>query len=175
MSDELVACIVEGGAERAVIDLLLDNHLLIFEREQLLDDALLLDKTARRADVFEKRYLGRHYSKPIVVYRILDNPKSDRFKLSPFGVNTVKVVNVDTSPEIEMLVIHAEHAYESWMKARVKPSVYCKDHLHMRHVKEYEFIQEYFSDIDKLLYALEEYKRCSKPRKDELTIWDLVK
>lgn len=29
-----IACICEGSAEQAIIDNLLDNHLLIFEREQ---------------------------------------------------------------------------------------------------------------------------------------------
>ena len=33
-----IACICEGSAEQAIIDNLLDNHLLIFEREQIIDD-----------------------------------------------------------------------------------------------------------------------------------------
>lgn len=45
----------------------------------------------------------------------------------------------------------------------------------MPHVKEYDYVKAYFSDIDKLLSALEAYKRCAKQRKDELTIFDLVK
>lgn len=32
----LIACICEGSAEQAIIDNLLDNHLLIFEREQIM-------------------------------------------------------------------------------------------------------------------------------------------
>lgn len=35
------ACICEGGAERAIIDLLLDNHKLIFEREELIVSSVL--------------------------------------------------------------------------------------------------------------------------------------
>ena len=30
-----VACITEGAAEKAIIDLLLDNHVLCFERSDL--------------------------------------------------------------------------------------------------------------------------------------------
>lgn len=30
------ACICEGAAEEAIIDILLDNHLLIFERSELI-------------------------------------------------------------------------------------------------------------------------------------------
>ena len=76
MSKELIACIVEGGAERAIIDLLLDNCCLCFDREDLLDADLLLDKAARNAKTFQRRYLSGRYSLPIKVYRILDNPKS---------------------------------------------------------------------------------------------------
>ena len=71
MSKELIACIVEGGAERAIIDLLLDNRCLCFDREDLLDADLLLDKAARNAKTFQRRYLSRGYSLPIKVYRIL--------------------------------------------------------------------------------------------------------
>ena len=57
----------------------------------------------------------------------------------------------------------------------MKPSDYCKSILKMPRVKEYDYVRDYFSDIDKLLEALEEYKRCTKKRKGELTIFDLVK
>ncbi|MBQ9251076.1 MAG: hypothetical protein IJ188_00380 [Clostridia bacterium] len=33
-----VACIAEGSAETAIIDILVDHHLLIFEREEMLDE-----------------------------------------------------------------------------------------------------------------------------------------
>ena len=33
-----IACICEGGAERAILDLLLDNYKLIFEREDLIEE-----------------------------------------------------------------------------------------------------------------------------------------
>ena len=74
-----------------------------------------------------------------------------------------------------MLIIYAEGAYEDYLKKRMKPSDYCKSVLKMPRVKEYEYVKDYFSDIDKLLGALEEYKRCTKKRKGELTIFDLVK
>ena len=79
MSKELIACLVEGGAERAIIDLQLDNR-------------------------------------SIKVYRILDNPKSDRFVLDELYREKVSVINVVTSPEIEMLIIYAEGAYEDYLK-----------------------------------------------------------
>jgi len=34
---KIKACISEGAAEAAIIDILLDNDLLIFRREEMLD------------------------------------------------------------------------------------------------------------------------------------------
>ena len=36
-----VACITEGAAEKAIIDLLLDNHVLCFDRSDLLDEEIM--------------------------------------------------------------------------------------------------------------------------------------
>ena len=40
-NSSLIACICEGGAETAIMNILLDNDLLIFRREQLLEDSVL--------------------------------------------------------------------------------------------------------------------------------------
>ena len=45
-----VACIAEGAAETAIIDILLDHHLLTFDREEMLDEQVL---RCRSASVFE--------------------------------------------------------------------------------------------------------------------------
>lgn len=58
-----VACICEGGAERAIIDLLLDHHKLIFERTDLIDEEVLRCRCARD---FEKNHLKKGFSEKIV-------------------------------------------------------------------------------------------------------------
>ncbi|MGM9978218.1 MAG: hypothetical protein ACI33J_05425 [Clostridium sp.] len=35
------ACICEGSAEQAIMDILLDEHLLIFERDDMLDEQVI--------------------------------------------------------------------------------------------------------------------------------------
>ena len=42
-----IACICEGGAERAILDLLLDNHKLKFEHEDLIEEEVLRCRSAR--------------------------------------------------------------------------------------------------------------------------------
>ncbi len=52
------ACICEGAAEKAIIDILLDNGLLIFSRDELIDDVI----RCRDGQQFEKRYLRKEFN-----------------------------------------------------------------------------------------------------------------
>lgn len=42
------ACICEGSAETAIIDILLDNNMLIFKRNEILDEKVIRCRSARR-------------------------------------------------------------------------------------------------------------------------------
>ena len=50
------ACICEGGAETAIMDLLLDQNKLIFSRDELLEGEIL---RTRKGKEFETRYLKK--------------------------------------------------------------------------------------------------------------------
>ena len=171
-----IACICEGGAERAILDLLLDNHKLIFEREDLIEEEVLRCRSGKE---FEKRYLRKGFSDKITIYRILDS-RSERFNLSKAYEPKVDVKNVITAPEIEKLIICNEGKIKDYERETrknpvLKPSIYCKAFLKYYDVKSYDFVTEYFSDMDVLLSALHEYRRISKVRANEMTIWDLLK
>ena len=66
------ACICEGSAEAAIIDILVDNDLLIFSREEMLDEKVLRCRSAKN---FEERYLRKDFNGQISVIRILDSRK----------------------------------------------------------------------------------------------------
>ena len=53
-----VACICEGSAEHAIMDILLDNDLLIFTREEMLEEEVIRCREGKR---FEERYLRKGY------------------------------------------------------------------------------------------------------------------
>lgn len=169
----LIACICEGTAERVIIDKLLDENMLLFSREDLLDEEVL---KCRNAKVFQDRYLGKGFSKKITVYRILDS-RRENFKLSNAYKHKVDVINVITAPEIEMLVIINEGKYKDYQKVKstVKPSDYCIKTLKMPDVKNYEFIKEYFRNIDNLIDSIKEYKKLAKDHKGELCLADILK
>ena len=170
------ACICEGAAERAIIDLLLDKKKLIFEREDLIEEEVLKSRSAKE---FETRYLRKGFSEKITVYRILDS-RGEEFKLSKAYEHKVDVVNVITAPEIEMLIIFTEKKYNAYKNEKrknqqLKPSDFCKINLKYTKVKQYDFVKEYFADIPVLLNALHEYKSKSRIQKNEKTLWDLLR
>lgn len=84
------ACICEGSAEMAIIDILLDHELLIFQREDLIEETPLLCRNGKK---FEEQYLRRQFDDQITVFRILDS-RREKFKLSKAYQSKVHVINV---------------------------------------------------------------------------------
>lgn len=113
-----IACICEGGAERAILDLLLDNHKLIFEREDLIEEEVL---RCRKGKEFEERYLRKGFSEKITIYWIHDS-RSEKFNLSRAYEHKVDIKNVITAPEIEKLIICNEGKHKEYEKEKRKKS-----------------------------------------------------
>ena len=166
-----VACICEGGAEKNIIELLLDANRLMFTYDDLLEGEVL---PCRSADSFEKQYLRKGFTEAITVLRILDS-RRENFKLSKAYEHKIKVINVITAPEIEMLIILHENRYNEFKKSGKKASLYCKENLEFHDVKSKNFMKGYFSNIDALVAAIKEYKRVSYVQRNEITLADLLK
>ena len=166
-----IACICEGTAEQVIIDLLLDNNLLIFSRESLIEHEVIRCRSGRK---FEEQYLRKGFTEQITVFRILDS-RRENFRLSKAYINKVKVINVITAPEIEMLVIFNENKYSHYKKSGIKPSEYCTSILKYHDVKSEAFVKRYFSNIGSLVNAICEYKRVSDVKQNEITLADILK
>ena len=165
------ACICEGAAESAIIDILVDNDLLIFSRSEMLDESVIRCRNAKR---FEERYLRKGFDDQISVVRILDS-RREEFRLSKAYAHKIDVINVITAPEIEMLIIHNEGAYERFKRSGKKPSDFCKTDLRMHEVKSYDFVKGYFRDPDTLVKVIKEYRRTANIPNGEYTLLDLLK
>lgn len=74
-----------------------------------------------------------------------------------------------------MLIILNENKYEIFKKSKLKPSDFCKIDLHMRKVKSYEFVFDYFSNTDILVSAIKKYTEISKIRAGEYTLLDILR
>ena len=166
-----IACICEGNAESAIIDLLLDNNLLSFSRENMLENEVIRCRSGKQ---FEERYLRKQFDREITIIRILDSRK-EKFKLSKAYEKKVKVINVVTAPEIEMLIIHSEKKYQEYQKSRKKTSEFCKENLKMHNVKSYDFVYKYFSNIEILIGAIKNYHEKANIDKNEYSLNDLLK
>ena len=165
------ACICEGSAETAIVDILLDNNLLIFTREEMLEEEVIRCRDGKR---FEEKYLRKGFLEKISVIRILDS-RREHFKLSKAYEHKVDVINVITAPEIEILIIFNEDKYKEFKKSGKKPSDFCKEDLKMTSVKSYKFVKDYFSESDVLVAAIKRYHEISKIQKGEYTLLDLLK
>ena len=55
---KIKACICEGAAESAIMDVLLNNDLLVFKREEILDESVI---RCRDGKTFETRYLRKGF------------------------------------------------------------------------------------------------------------------
>lgn len=168
----LIACICEGGAETVIMNILLDNDLLIFNREQLIDESVLPRTSVKE---FEKRYLRLAYDQRILILRVIDS-RGEKFNLSNVYRCQVDVINVVTAPEIEMLIIVSEDKYEDFCRSGVKkPSEYCKSTLKIKNVKSPTFLNKYFEDPNFLVESIREYHRVHKQKNNEASLFDLLK
>ena len=170
----IVACICEGGAETAIIDMLVDDDRLIFTREKMLNEEVI---RCRNGKEFEQRYLRKGFESKITILRVLDS-HSEGFRLSVAYEHKVDVIKVVTSPEIEMLLILAEGKYEEYMKKSsvMSPSKFCKQILKLKgNIKSQAYIKDYFSDIDMLINTIREYKRVRSLKRGEVYLADLLK
>ena len=167
-----IACICEGTTEEVIMEKLLDADRLIFTRENLLENELI---RTRAADSFEKRYLRKSFRDKITVLRILDS-RREKFKTSKAYKDKISAVySVITAPEIEILIILNEHSYDAYRRSRKKPSDFCKQDLGMGSVKNRQFVERYFSNIDDLISAIREYRRVSDIPSGEYTLTDLLR
>lgn len=168
-----IACICEGGTETEIMRILLDENRLKFERSQLIEEDLIRRVSVRE---FEKRYLSFEYEDKITILRILDS-RRENFKLKELYKGKVKsIINVITSPEIEILVIIKENKLADFQKNKnMKPSVYCKDILQLKQVKNPKFIRDYFSDANDLINCIKLYQKQIHCFKNEVSLFDLIR
>jgi len=171
LNDGYIACICEGSAEQAIMELLLDSNMLIFDSEKLLDEEIIRSRSAKK---FENTYLRKGFSTKITILRILDS-RRENFNLSKAYKDKISVIDIITAPEIEMLIILNENKYNDFKKSGMKPSDFCKINLSFKNVKRYNFVKEYFNNINKLIESIHEYRRISNIKKGEYTLVDLLK
>lgn len=116
----MIACIYEGGAEEAVLDLLMENECLYFSKDDLLSGDFIRRVSGK---VFASRFLGYSIKEnSIDMIRVQDSRRADLGLPSTYRCEIRSEVKCLTRPEIEMLVIIAEDCHDDFQKRRMKPS-----------------------------------------------------
>lgn len=186
LENRFVLFSVEGSAEGVIVERLVSDDLLIVANDRVVRDAAYVDRpytrTRKAADIV-RDYFGVDYAvegaEGLLIARIVDS-KSPSFSIPRRQSNGTEVLSFYTRPEIEMLVIHREGAYDRWSKAHrrnksLRPSEFCKGELGLPRVKEAEFLEEYWADGSVLADCIR--KHASKAHRDpgDLLLADLLK
>lgn len=173
LRDSYILCVCEGAAEQAIMEVLLENDLLLFNKTNLIENEFKRERSAKN---IQTKYLNRSFSKDLYIMRILDSKKESLKLTNVYKKKIKETINIYTMPEIEMLVIISENHYCQYKNGRnnkMKPSQYCKAILRISDVKTSCFIKRYYKDKNKLIEALKLYN--SYKSGDELGIFDLLK
>lgn len=191
LNETIIAVVVEGGAEAAILNILIDHGLLFFDRSQMFNREVLCERSATK---IENKLKGFSFgSQKVSILRILDS-KSEKYTPGSWGKAYLKdeqgelrVFEIITSPEIEMLFVHAEGAYREYLSFvekrhrksnSDKPSIFCKEELFTdsknRYSKSRSFAERYFQNPDRLVNAILDYHRKNGD-KDHLDLSDLLK
>ena len=164
----LIIC--EGTAEEVITKKLLSADALIFPRDSIVDIT-----RKRKASEIQTDFLSYDFPWPVCIMRVLDSRK-ESFRLGALYTNRFPVVNVVTHPEMEILAVIREGAWQKWSKAksRVRPSEYCKQELGMKVIKRAAFLEEFW-DAESIIAAAREYRRVSKILSGEFCLADVIK
>ena len=176
----------EGTAEGVVIQSLYDNDLLLVSREHVVKDAVMTNRPYTRkrkagdiADIYFSMSYEDETARGLTVARIVDS-RAPKFEFPKRRQNGTEVLSFFTRPEIEMLVIHGEGAYDQWARAsrkdrQLRPNEFCVRELGFTHVKEAEFLRGYWGDADKLVKAIRGHAQKADRGRGELLLADLLR
>ncbi len=177
---DYILILTEGPNELRLINVLLEKDLLWFRNEDLVYHQAFHERQLSEATIERIRQLPADAK--VRIYRIGDK-LSDTFRLPKRQEDRQKlilpVIDVHTTPELEILMIIREGRYEEYLKvkSKMKPSVFYKT-VHRGYNKRSDYVEEYFSSLenDDLTSLLREYRklRGSLSAGAGLTLFDLL-
>lgn len=172
----LIMC--EGPNEVAIMNILIENNLLLFDRDDLLDLRVFHARQIKN-NAAVKTALNI-YSGDVKVLRIGDT-LNDTLKIpKDYKEKIICVEDYHTKPELEILLIISENLVKDYNKTKSKklPKQYSKEKIKCngkRYDNSTNFFERYFSDCDKLVSAIENYHSIHKHKKDEYCLHAILK
>ena len=173
---KLILC--EGPNEKVIIDILLENNLLIINKDDLIGlqpyHARQIDKAANISVAIKT------YNQPFEILRIGDS-LTDKLRIpKDFKEKVLNIKKYCTKPELEFLLIISENLLNDYAKSKLKkPKLFAKQNIILtkhRYDNSCQFCFDYYGNRpNTLVDALREYKRIKNHDKDELYLFDLIK
>ncbi|KAA8455257.1 N-6 DNA methylase [Weissella paramesenteroides] len=177
MTDEMIAIIVEGAAEEAILQVLIENDLLKFPIEKIYMEKVIRVRSSRN---FQRSYLNQGLGdSKLVIYRILDSKKENFTLTKPYQRKVERIVELYTRPEIEMLFIIYNgdfHKYTSRFKSKIKPSDYVRQNYRdVKNPKSKADVYNFWSRRpNELVETIKKFTQLSSDKFDE-TISSILK
>ena len=174
----LIMC--EGPNEKAVVNMLLDNDLLIFDRNDLLGLDIY---HARQLVPFLVNLINSYNCCNIKIIRIGDK-FTDKLKI-PESIKHIvtqeKILKCHTHPELEILFIIDKNLFDKFNKekSKIRAKDFAKKYIYLNknlYDTSTQFWIDYFSnDINRLVNAIKKCKKIGKNKKEEIYLADLLK
>lgn len=178
-----VICICEGNSEEVIIKKLFYQDKLAFKQQDFFDGEKLLRifTRTRQGKKFAREHLNQDYGeRPINILRIIDS-RNEKFSLERvydrrIELGEIKVFNILTRPEIEILMIINANHYKDFTnrKGKEKASEYFKRLSKSKSVKSETFISNYFEDVEVLIKSIEDYNKLHSSKNDEIGLFDIL-
>lgn len=169
----------EGTAEKVIIEKLFNAGKLVMPKENVVRDIEDNPYTGdRRAKDLQRDFLGLNYPHGLLLVRIVD-VHPGILKFSSLYRDQVRVRDVVTRTEIEVLILVKEGQYQNWYRhgknAGLMPSQWCIQKLGLKAVKTRDFLESYWADADELAVVIHEYTEALGGHKnDQLNLADLL-
>ena len=176
---------VEGTAEGVIIDKLVNAEALLVPTSHIVKDRMTFMPFTRnrKAKSIAEQYLNENYqtesASKLLIARIIDSG-TPSFSLPKQYKDAAIVRNFITSPEIEMLAIYKENAFDLWKRRsranrQLKPCEFCKQYLKLADIKSAKFLNDYWSDSSEIIRCIKQHSQDHSNRdSDSFLLADLL-
>ncbi|QFR67414.1 hypothetical protein [Furfurilactobacillus rossiae] len=172
--------VVEGAAEKAILDILVENCLLNIQRDTFLENnsgKIIFDSLNPRK--FAKDFLNHDFDEPVQVHVLLDNPNK-KLDFSKYSNQVGLVKYYVTREEIETIhLYHNENwllqygKYKQHMSGKdAKPSAFFINHGHgglgITNIKQYDYVYNLWCNAPQELVAAIKHVQTDMKHKHSL-------
>ncbi|CAJ1191281.1 hypothetical protein CPR19088_GLDEOEPO_02188 [Companilactobacillus paralimentarius] len=165
---EYIAVIIEGGAEKAIIRVLLDKDLLKFQRSNMLEEDVIQDRSGKS---FAHEHLSYGFEdNQISILRIHDS-RREKFILPRAYTRMIsKITDIYTTPEIEILFIINNADFDKFKNRKpnkngkkMSAHEWCRYYYKMDNVKSPKFVYDFWiNQSERLVEVIKIYSSKSK-------------